>query len=109
MTKNSDDFETLFRQLERNETTPAVPESHEATILFASISHDKKPESIYEVLGMKDADELTWKNNCTDPIQKWEQLDVEPKTSSSDQSINQQLACWRKGIKLKIEGKSVEL
>eukprot|EP00171_Calliarthron_tuberculosum_P019463 IDg19463t1 len=74
MPKFVDEFETLFAQLERMGEDTAVPESHKAPLLLASIGHESELESTVAALRLKDTASLTWEAVSADLIQEWKRV-----------------------------------
>jgi len=65
------DFANLFSQLERMGKDTAVPETHKAPLLLASIGHGSSLESTVAALRLKDTEHLTWESVTSDLIQEW--------------------------------------
>jgi len=59
MPKYIDDFESLFSQLERMGKQTAIPETHKAPLLLASLSQYSPLQSSVTALRLKDTDDLT--------------------------------------------------
>lgn len=60
MSKYVDEYSSLFSQLERMGKDSAIPESHKAPMLLASIDPSSPLEVTAAALRTKDASELTW-------------------------------------------------
>lgn len=74
MPKYVDEFETLFAQLERMGNDTAVPESHKAPLLLASMGHESELESTVAALRLKETNSLTWEAVTADLIQEWKRV-----------------------------------
>lgn len=74
MPKFVDEFETLFAQLERMGEDTAVPESHKAPLLLASMGHESALESTVAALRLKETACLTWEAVSADLIQEWKRV-----------------------------------
>ena len=65
MSSYIDQYTSLFSQLERMGKDSAIPESHKAPMLLASINQTCTLESTAAALRTEDASELTWDNVAT--------------------------------------------
>eukprot|EP00171_Calliarthron_tuberculosum_P004578 IDg4578t1 len=74
MSKYVDEFEGLFAQLERMGKETAIPESHKAPLLLASIGTNSALESTVAALRLKDTSDLTWHAVTADLIQEYKRL-----------------------------------
>ncbi len=102
MSKYVDEFESLFAQLERMGKDCAVPESHGAPLLLASMGHNSPLESTIAALRMKDTDCLTWEAVTADLIQEWKQIGGPGPSSDRPQRGNkstENVAIWRSASK----------
>eukprot|EP00171_Calliarthron_tuberculosum_P002619 IDg2619t1 len=67
----------------------AVPESHKAPLLLASMGLSSSLESTVAALRLKDATELTWETVTADLIQEWKRSKEGENTKSTYQTTNQ--------------------
>ena len=74
MPRYIDEFESLFSQLERMGKDAAIPESHKAPLLLASMGHYSPLESTVAALRIKDTEDITWEAVSADLIQEWKQV-----------------------------------
>ena len=71
MAKYIDEFESLFAQIEKMGKEAAVPETHKAPILLASMGTSSQMESIVAVMRMRDTVDLKWETVTADLIEEW--------------------------------------
>lgn len=71
MSERINQFSSLFAQLERMDKDAAIPESHRAPMLLASIDAQCPMESTAAALRTKVCDGLTWKYLVTTLIDKY--------------------------------------
>lgn len=71
MSEYIDQYTSLFAQLERMGKDAAIPESHKAPMLLASIDPDGPLESTAAALRTKEAHELTWEYVATTLIDEY--------------------------------------
>ena len=88
MSKYVDEFEVLFNQLERMGEKVAIPETHKAPLLLASLGHGSALESTVAALRLQDTDSLSWESVTADLIQEWKQLNIGKSKPKSESKSN---------------------
>lgn len=78
MPRYIDEFESLFAQLERMGEDAAIPESHKAILLLASLTHYSSLKSTVAALRLKNVEDITWETVSADLIQERKQVNVGP-------------------------------